>query len=121
MHRFKIFPLFQAFYFLFTSVWPLINIKSFLSVTGEKTDLWLVKTVSILLLPYCLLLFYLSFNNKKNSIIVVSILLCSLGLIIIDIYYYLANVINEAYLIDAGFQMLFVAYWLYFLSIRKDP
>ncbi|PJJ67431.1 hypothetical protein [Chryseobacterium geocarposphaerae] len=119
MKKFKIFPCFQAIYYLFTSIWPLIHMKSFLMVTGEKTDLWLVKTVGILLLPYCLLLFYLTFNDKKNPVIILSIIFCCLGLFIIDIYYYLNGVINGSYLIDAGFQLLFMGYWLYFLSIRK--
>ncbi|SHL25073.1 hypothetical protein SAMN05444407_10372 [Chryseobacterium contaminans] len=65
----KIFPLFQLLYYFATSLWPLVHIKSFLIITGDKTDIWLVKTVSILLLPYCLLLFYFILNPKRNTII----------------------------------------------------
>ena len=39
----------QAGYYLLTALWPLFHMDSFLKVTGPKTDLWLVKTVSVLL------------------------------------------------------------------------
>ena len=38
----------QGSYFLLTGVWPLLHMRSFLAVTGPKTDLWLVETVGVL-------------------------------------------------------------------------
>ena len=35
----------QGAYYVATGVWPLVSMRSFLKVTGPKTDLWLVKTV----------------------------------------------------------------------------
>jgi hypothetical protein len=40
--------LIQAVYFLITGIWPLLHIESFMKVTGPKRDLWLVKTVGVL-------------------------------------------------------------------------
>ena len=37
-----------AFYFL-TGLWPLFHLRSFLLVTGPKTDLWLVQTFGAVL------------------------------------------------------------------------
>jgi hypothetical protein len=34
--------------YLATGLWPLIHMKSFVAVTGPKRDLWLVRTVGIL-------------------------------------------------------------------------
>ena len=34
--------------YLATGLWPLFNIESFQQVTGPKTDLWLVRTVGVL-------------------------------------------------------------------------
>lgn len=34
----------HAAYFVLTGLWPILNIRSFLRVTGPKSDLWLVKT-----------------------------------------------------------------------------
>ena len=31
-----------------TGIWPLLDIESFQDVTGSKTDLWLVRTVGVL-------------------------------------------------------------------------
>lgn len=39
----------QGLYFLVTGIWPLVHIKSFQWVTGPKVDLWLVKTVGVLI------------------------------------------------------------------------
>lgn len=38
----------QGGYYLATGVWPLLHMRSFLKVTGPKTDLWLVETVGLL-------------------------------------------------------------------------
>src|SRR5437762_14347268 len=40
----------QAAYYLLTALWPLVSIRSFMRVTGPKTDTWLVKTVSMMIL-----------------------------------------------------------------------
>jgi hypothetical protein len=39
----------QGIYFFLTGVWPLISMRTFLRITGPKTDLWLVKTVGLIL------------------------------------------------------------------------
>jgi hypothetical protein len=39
----------QGIYWLVTGVWGLVDIVSFMKVTGPKTDVWLVKTVSVLI------------------------------------------------------------------------
>lgn len=39
----------QGLYFGATGVWPILHMRSFLAVTGPKTDLWLVKTVGALI------------------------------------------------------------------------
>lgn len=41
--------LIQGLYWLVTGLWGLIDIHSFMIVTGPKTDIWLVKTVSVLI------------------------------------------------------------------------
>src|SRR4051812_30893344 len=39
----------QGVYFFITGLWPIVHMPSFLFVSGPKTDLWLVKTVGILI------------------------------------------------------------------------
>jgi 8-oxo-dGTP pyrophosphatase MutT (NUDIX family) len=38
-----------VYFYLLTGIWPLLHIQSFQSVTGPKTDLWLVKTAGVLI------------------------------------------------------------------------
>lgn len=122
VHKPRIFPLIQLLYYFITAVWPLVHMKSFLDITGDKTDLWLVKTVSVLLLPYCILLLLLSLNSKKNLIIVAAVFLGGLSLAVIDVYYYFSNVIKWVYLIDAFIQTIFLIYWLFYIinSLKKN-
>src|SRR5690606_41475940 len=60
----------QSIYFLAMGVWPLISLSTFLKVTGSKNDLWLVKTVGVLILVIGLALLITSFNKKRNSQII---------------------------------------------------
>src|SRR6266508_1577481 len=39
----------QGIYFFVSGIWPILSMNTFLKVTGPKTDLWLVKTVGIIL------------------------------------------------------------------------
>ena len=120
MNTNKIFPFSQLLYYFLTAVWPLVHIESFLMVTGDKTDIWLVKTVSILLLPYCILLLYLTFNVKKDFIVVITVMFCCLGLLFVDLYYYFNDVIRWVYLIDGFFQFLFFIYWTFYMIREKN-
>lgn len=48
---YNLLSLVQGIYTLLTALWALVDIKSFMEVTGPKTDVWLVKTVAVVLLP----------------------------------------------------------------------
>jgi hypothetical protein len=39
----------QGVYYFLTGLWPLLDIGSFLQVTGPKNDVWLVHTVGLLI------------------------------------------------------------------------
>ena len=38
-----------SIYFMLTGIWPVVHMPSFIAVTGPKTDLWLVRTVGLLI------------------------------------------------------------------------
>ncbi|MFC4163401.1 hypothetical protein ACFOWU_07050 [Epilithonimonas zeae] len=111
----KIFPFLHGCYYTLTSVWPLLHLDSFLNVTGGKTDIWLVRTVSIALLPYGLLSFYIAFSKRKSPIVALTCALCCFGLALVDAFYYMAGVIKWVYLIDAAIQMIFLLYWINYM------
>ena len=39
----------EGVYFFLTGVWPVVHLPSFIAVTGPKRDLWLVRTVGLLI------------------------------------------------------------------------
>ena len=57
-----LFRLSGVFYFI-TGVWPVLHISSFKEVTGPKTDIWLVKTVGLLMVALSFGLLRASFRN----------------------------------------------------------
>src|SRR5688572_24744206 len=87
----------QGLYYLLTALWPLIDIDSFMDVSGPKTDVWLVKTVSVLLL--CISVFLISAGIHKRFNVSVAVFAASLtvGLTVIDIYYSITDVIWNVY------------------------
>lgn len=108
-------PYLQGIYYILTGIWRLINIESFIRVTGAKTDIWLVQTVGLLLLPYGLLCFYIANNAQKNLIIAMALALCSVCLAGINVYYYLRNDISWVYSVDIVIEMIFLVYWILYI------
>ena len=109
----------QAVYTLLTAVWPLIHIESFMWVTGPKTDVWLVKTVSLLLLPITIV-FFSSIYMKMLALPVILVGISSAaGLGFIDFYYTAKDVIKWVYAVDGVLQVIFLLTWLYLLRINR--
>jgi hypothetical protein len=101
----------QGTYYLITASWPLVDIDSFLFVTGPKTDVWLVKTVGALLIPVSLTMLA-GVRSKKNSTPPIVLATTSaLAFLFIDFYYSLTGVISTVYMIDGVLQMAFLVMW----------
>ncbi|WP_419870855.1 hypothetical protein [Chryseobacterium sp. CT-SW4] len=120
MKKLNFIPLLQGIYYLITSVWPLIHLKSFLEVTGDKTDIWLVKTVAVLLLSYSFLFFYIAFCKRILPIHALIGSICSIGLAIIDLYYYLQGTLKWVYFLDFIIELCFFIYWLSYLIYHMN-
>jgi hypothetical protein len=105
----------QAFFFFGTGLWPLLHIKSFIKVTGPKYDVWLVKTVGVLVTAIAIGL-VISYFKENISIGVASIaMLSALFLTGIDLYYTAKGRISRIYLFDAVIEVLFVINAIVFL------
>jgi hypothetical protein len=105
----------QAIFFFATGVWPLLHIKSFMKVTGPKNDLWLVKTVGVLVSAIAIGLF-ISYCWENISLGVALIaMLSALFLMAIDLYYTAIGKISRIYLFDAIIEILFVINAIVFL------
>lgn len=103
----------QGFYTLLTAIWALIDIDSFMVVTGPKTDIWLVKTVSVLLIPIAVSLILPAFLTSSFWQPLLIGLLSAIGLAAVDFYYSLNDTISNIYLWDGIVQCIFVVWWIY--------
>jgi hypothetical protein len=119
MQNFKSLLIIHGAYLLGAALWPLLDINSFVSFTGHKTDLWLVKAMSLVLIPasLCFLAQYLArpYNWEPVAILGVSL---SAALAWVDFYYALNGIIPIIYLVDGVIQCLFVISWFYLLLGR---
>ncbi len=101
----------QGIYYMLTAIWPLVHMNSFMMVTGPKQDLWLVKTVSVLILSVALALLYGTCYNTDYILLRLIAVSAAFGLAVIDIWYYLREVIKWVYLLDAFAELVFIAGW----------
>jgi hypothetical protein len=101
----------QGIYFFVTGIWPLLSMKTFLRVTGPKTDLWLVKTVGIILAVIGAVLILAQINSQVNTPIIVLAIGSAIGLAIVEFIYVAKRVISPIYLGDAAAELALVAWW----------
>lgn len=106
----------QGLYTLLTAAWAIIDIDSFMKLTGPKTDIWLVKTVAAVLVSIGL--FFLTCIFVRSSVVPMAVLAItsSLGLICIDFYYSSKKIISSIYQADGILQIIFVICWIFVLT-----
>ena len=104
--------LFQGFYLLVSGVWPIFHIASFIKITGPKTDLWLVKTVGVLLSVIGAILLYAGVNDQVTAAIFFLGIGSAAGLTAIEIIYVSKKVILPIYLLDAVIEILLIIWWI---------
>ena len=109
----------QGLYFLLPSIWPLLHMSSFLAVTGPKTDLWLVRTVALLLVAISLALLTSAWRREYIPALGVLAVGSACGMAGIDFYYAIQDRIWDVYLIDGvGEVMLILAWGIYFFKSK---
>jgi hypothetical protein len=102
----------QGLFYLATGLWPLLDIVSFQMVTGPKTDLWLVRTVGILVSVIGAVLLLAARRRRLDDEIVLLAIGSALGLAGIDLVYSLSGQISAVYLADAGVEIGLALLWL---------
>jgi hypothetical protein len=103
---------FQGIYYLITGLWPVVDIDSFQAVTGDKTDLWLVKTVGLLIAVIGAAIFRARNRPALHPEILILAAGSALALGTIDVAYSLRGVISKVYLLDAPVEAALVAGWV---------
>src|SRR4051794_36066427 len=103
----------QGLFYLATGIWPLLDMVSFQLVTGPKTDLWLVRTVGVLVAVVGGV-FLLGYRNRRlTDELIVLAMGCALGLAGIDLVYSLSGRISRVYLVDAAVEIGLAGLWGY--------
>jgi hypothetical protein len=103
----------QGFYFLATGLWPIVDIASFLKVTGPKRDIWLVKTVAVLVCAIAVPLIIAGLNDRGTPEIVILGAGSAAVLMGIDVWYVSRKVIPPIYLCDALVEAIIIGCWTY--------
>lgn len=111
----------QGSYTLITALWAIIDIGSFMRVTGPKTDIWLVKTVSVVLAAIGITLIVAALEKKGFNLPVAILgMTTALGLAIIDFYYSGNDVISMVYAIDGAVEVVFFVIWIYIVAAEQN-
>lgn len=101
----------QAFYFLVTGLWPLLEIRSFQKISGPKTDLWLVKTVGVLISVIGGVIAAAGMRGRITPEVAGLAMGSSAGLAVIDVYYSSRGHISRVYLLDALAEVAIIVAW----------
>lgn len=101
----------QGLYFAATGAWALIDINSFQTVTGPKTDVWLVRAVSVLVLAIGLTLALAAWRLRVGPEVALLAVASAAGLGVVDVVYALDGTIRAVYLADAAVEAALVLGW----------
>lgn len=101
----------QGTYYLATGVWPFVHMRSFLSVTGPKTDLWLVRTVGGLVGAVGSALLAAGLRRRVTPEIKLLGAGSAAALAAIEGYYVARGRISPIYLADAAAEGALLATW----------
>lgn len=106
-------PLVQGIYLMITALWPLLDINSFMRMTGRKTDIWLVKSVSVLLLSLVIILWKAALKPQPIPLSnAAAVMVGTGGLAAVEFSYYFNGTISRIYMIDAIIEMFFLLWWI---------
>jgi hypothetical protein len=101
----------QGIYFFITGIWPILSMKTFLRVTGPKTDLWLVKTVGLILTTIGAVLIYAQMTGMLNPPVIGLAIGSALSLALVEFIYVAKRVISPIYLADAFAELILIGWW----------
>lgn len=96
-------------YYIGTGLWPLLHLRSFLAVTGPKSEIWLLKTFSALITAVGVALGRASVEPSPPPSAWTLAVGSAAALGGADVWYVLKHRISPVYLLDAVIQGLLIA------------
>ena len=109
--------LLQAAYYLVSGIWPLVGIESFQKVSGRKTDLWLVKTVGVIVTVIGAVIGSAGVRKRITPEIAGLAIGSASGLATIEVVYAGKRRISRIYLLDTLLSVVMITAWV--LAIRR--
>ncbi len=103
----------QGIFYAATGLWSLVSIRTFQMVTGPKTDLWLVKTVGVLVIVIGGVLIVAARRRQITLELLLLAVGSAIGLTMIDVVYVSRGRISPIYLLDAAVELILVALWAF--------
>ncbi|MGH7277446.1 MAG: hypothetical protein ACREJG_02050 [Candidatus Rokuibacteriota bacterium] len=110
----------QGLYFLVTGLWSLVSIRTFFAVTGPKTDVWLVKTVGVLVAVIGAVLMAAGMRRHTPPELPLLAAGSAAGLAGIDTVYVARRRISPIYLLDAVVEAALVTCWIYLAATSAE-
>jgi hypothetical protein len=101
----------QGVFYLVTGLWPIVHYRSFAAVTGDKTDVWLVKTVGALITAVGATLLAGASRPEARATLRTLGVTSALALGLADLVYVARGTIPRVYLGDALAEAGLVAAW----------
>ncbi len=101
----------QGLFYLITGLWPLVSIRTFQKITGPKFDLWLVKTVGVLVTVIGGVLVFASLRPRVSPETKLLAMGAAAGFVGIDTVYVARRRISPIYLADATAELCLILLW----------
>ena len=108
----------QGVYYAATGIWPLMSIYSFETVSGPKTDDWLVRTVAVLVLVVGFVLLSAAIKHDLGTPVRILAIGSAGGLAFIDFYYAMRGVIWPVYMLDGIGEVALIVLWA--IALTRD-
>ena len=109
----------QGLYYVVTALWALFSVGTFQKVTGPKTDVWLVKTVGVLVAAIGGALGVAGYRRTETPEIGLLGAGSAGGLAGIDAYYTAKGRVSPVYALDGLAETVFLGCWIYVLTRAK--
>jgi hypothetical protein len=103
----------QGVYYLATGIWPLLSPKTFQKVTGPKHDIWLVKTVGVLVSVIGGVLVLAGLRRQTTREVPLLAVGSAAALGAIDVIYASRGRISSIYYADAAAEAALIVAWLF--------
>lgn len=102
----------QGAYFALTGAWAIVSIDTFMLITGDKTDVWLVKTVGVLVIAIGATILLAGWRSAVTPEIRFLAISCAAALAVIDCVFVFLGTISPIYLLDAFVEVVIIVAWL---------